>query len=67
MSPRGGRRPGSGRKPKPKRIPLTVQLQAALYAALEQEKDRLGVSWPVLLKRLAKHAGITLEEPNEHS
>lgn len=63
MTTHGGRRPGSGRKPKLScKTSLTVQLPDELYAAMEAAKDRLRCSWPVLVQHMAVKAGIVPTE-----
>lgn len=60
MSPRGGKRPGSGRKPTADpRVPFPVRVRASVLAACEVAADVAGVELGKWIEaKLRKAAGI---------
>jgi hypothetical protein len=52
MTPHGGSRPNSGRKPKPKPSTLSLRIPPALLLKWNATKRRLSLSGPSLLAKL---------------
>jgi hypothetical protein len=59
MIGRGGKRPGSGRKPaKSPRITLGVDLPEPTHAAIDAARREMKCTWPALITWMAREVGI---------